>query len=188
MEIDQLETPANPTPKTQWNVDKILSISAIVISFAACLLLAYQTTLIREQQLLSVLPHLSIGNKGSFTPNYRIALNNYGIGPAFIQEIRITYKGEIQDGQDLTSFILEHAEILQNDASLYHSNLVPGMLIPAGTELALLEVNNSLETADRLYNIMEKLYQEGLKFEIIYASVYEEKWKITENSITPEKL
>ncbi|WP_339869627.1 hypothetical protein [uncultured Algoriphagus sp.] len=181
-----LELP--PKQKSIWNADKIIGLSAVVVSLAACLLIAYQTFLMREQQLLSVLPHLSIGNEASYTPNFRFVLSNHGIGPATIEDVRIRYKGEDVAAQDLASFFIQNSQELQALNNVFHSNVFPGMLIPAGFDIAIFEVINSKADAEKLHEIINSFYEEGLSFEIVYTSVYGERWKITESSLAPEKL
>lgn len=62
------------------------------------------------------------------------------------------------------------------------------MLIPAGSDIAIFEVAVSKDDAAKLHKAMNSFYKEGLRFELVYASVYGERWKITESSLTPEKL
>lgn len=174
--------------KIVWEADKIMGVGALLISLAACLLLAYQTTLMREQQLLSALPHLTIGNQGSLTPNFKFVLSNHGIGPAFIEEVNISYRGKADDSQDLAVFFMENSEEFGSLHHVFHSNVFPGMLVPAGEELAIFEVANSREDAVKLHEIMKAYYKDGFTYELIYSSVYGERWKITESSVSPEKL
>ncbi|MCE7057109.1 hypothetical protein LZF95_20680 [Algoriphagus sp. AGSA1] len=188
MEEQETSTEQTPKRKSVWNVDKIIGLSAVVVSLAACLLIAYQTFLMREQQLLSVLPHLSLGNEGSYTPNFRYVLSNYGIGPAFIEDIKIIYKGEVASAQDIAAFFIQNSNEIENLHSVLHTNVFPGMLIPAGSDIAIFEVANSKDDAAKLHEVMNSYYKEGLRFEIIYTSVYGERWKITESSLSPEKL
>lgn len=188
--MEELETALDQTEKKKivWNVDKVIGISALVVSLAACMLIAYQTFLMREQQLLSVLPHLTISNQGSNTPNYRYVLSNHGIGPAFIEDIKISFQGKQDDEQDLAAFYMKNSQELQNLHHVLHSNVFPGMLIPEGSDIAIFEVANSKDDAVKLHEVMNSFYSEGLTFELIYSSVYGERWKITESSHAPEKL
>lgn len=188
MEEQETSLEQAPKQKSIWNVDKIIGLSAVVVSLAACLLIAYQTFLMREQQLLSALPHLSIGNEGSYTPNFRYVLSNHGIGPAFIEDIKISYQGKISDDQDLAAFFIQNSEEFQNLHHVLHSNIFPGMLIPAGSDIAIFEVANSKDDAAKLHELMNSFYEGGLTFKLIYASVYGERWEITESSLAPDKL
>lgn len=89
-----------------WNSDKIISLSAFVISIATLLALMYQirlsgeqNELVRKQQYASVLPYLAIQvgtNNGSEL--FRLTLKNNGVGPAFIDEIRVVYNSQTYVG------------------------------------------------------------------------------------------
>ncbi|EAY25568.1 hypothetical protein [Microscilla marina] len=67
------------TKKRLWNADKIVSISAIMISVMTLAVSWYQTAIIRQQQRLSVLPYLSFQNYGTGGANYKYTLRNNGI-------------------------------------------------------------------------------------------------------------
>ena len=64
------------------NTDKILGLSAMLISICTLIVFLYQTNLIKKQQYMSVYPYLTLGNNGSFTADYEYSLTNNGIGPA----------------------------------------------------------------------------------------------------------
>ena len=72
------------------NADRIVSISAIVVSLATLIMILYQTNLMRQEQRASVMPSLMIGYGKSDTLNVvqeRIWLKNNGLGPAFIEKM-----------------------------------------------------------------------------------------------------
>ncbi|MEO0789852.1 MAG: hypothetical protein AAFY36_14380, partial [Bacteroidota bacterium] len=95
--------------KPFWTSDRIVSMSAIFISLATLFVFVYQTNLIREQQHLSVYPHLSLGNAYSGSLNYQQVLSNEGIGPAFIEgiEVRDTSGKEYSSLSDYLFYHLE---------------------------------------------------------------------------------
>ena len=51
-----------------------------------------------------------------------------------------------------------------------------------------MEVKNSQEDYQLLSNSLNKLLEEGLYFEIIYSSIQNERWMITNNTQGPKKL
>ncbi|MCH7402241.1 hypothetical protein ACFOUP_18455 [Belliella kenyensis] len=171
-----------------WDVNKILSISAIFISFMTFLVLIYQTKILREQQLLSSMPYIDISNRGSYTPNFKIILTNQGIGPAVLEEVNIFFEGKKTSFIDLVPFVFEKSDTIQNLEHLLHSNIYPGRLIPAGEIIPIFEVIDDLNESIILKSEMDQLYVAGLEWEIIYSSVYKEKWRITHKSLAPEKL
>mgnify|MGYP006446753331 CR=1 FL=1 len=73
------------------NADRVVSISAIVVSVATVIMIFYQTNLMRQQQKSWVMPSLRIGygKEGSNPVKERIYVQNGGLGPAFIEDIMI---------------------------------------------------------------------------------------------------
>lgn len=173
--------------KQFWSSDKIVSLSAILISLMTLAVLSYQTSLMRKQQRLSVLPYLSIGNYGTNTPNYKFVLENSGIGPAFIESIKIFYKGKVYK-KDFAQFLISDIPEMDSVNNVYHSNIYEGVLIPSGRKINLLQIDNSLEDALKFNKVLEMLYKNGFGFELVYRSAYDEKWKITHESSIPVKI
>ena len=191
MEPEQAQSPevsSKPGPLRKWSADRLLGISAISVSFMTFLVLIYQTQIIREQQLLAALPYLQTGNMGFSSPNYTFYLKNEGVGPAFIEDIVIKYKGEIWEGKDLAEFLMAANPEVNQLPNIYYSNIKPGMLIPAGGSLSVIDVRQDHQTSLRFAEILSQYKKEGYGFELIYSSAYGEKWKITDESIAPEKL
>jgi hypothetical protein len=191
MEPEQVQSPEAASQSIlsrKWSADRVLGISAISISFMTFLVLIYQTQIIREQQLLSALPYLHTGNIGFSAPSYAFYLKNEGVGPAFIEDIVIKYKGEAWEGKDLAEFLMAANPIVNQLPNIYYSNIKPGMLIPAGGSLSVIEVREDHQTSVKFAEILSNYEKEGYGFELIYSSVYGEKWRITDQSIAPEKL
>ena len=173
--------------KKTWSSDRIIGLSAILISIMTLFVLMYQTNLMREQQRLSVLPYLGVSNFNTGGPNFKIILTNNGIGPAFIESIKIIYNGKTYK-QDISSFLYKHIPETDSINNLYHSNIFEGLMIPAGETIPMLEINNSEDDAMKLLKLLTKLYDKDLDFEIVYRSIYKERWRITGNTTYPEKL
>jgi len=171
--------------KNFWNSDRVISFSAILISVMTLVVLVYQTNIMREQQRLSVLPYLSMNNSGTGTSNYSFMLYNNGIGPAFVEAVKVIHKGKEYE-MDIPSFLNKYIPKLDSINNLYHSNVYAGMLIPAGMELPVLQIDNSKEDADKLFALFKELSKEGFDFELTYKSIYNERWVLRGN--TPEKL
>jgi len=191
MEPEQTQSPevsSKPGPLRKWSADRLLGISAISVSFMTFLVLIYQTQIIREQQLLSALPYLQTGNIGFSAPDYTFYLKNEGVGPAFIEDIVIKYKGKVWEGKDLAEFLMETDPAVGQLPNIYYSNIKPGMLIPAGGSLSVIDVRQDHQTSLKFADILSSYEEQGFGFELIYSSVYGERWKITHESIAPEKL
>lgn len=165
------------------NSEKILSLTAMLVSITTLIVFLYQTNLIRKQQYMSVYPYLSMTNFGSNTNNYTFVLKNDGIGPAIIKSIEVKTK----DGQtfnDIDPYV--KSKLQRSDSvSYYHTNLSVGMLIPANTQIKIVENRDKkLSTSIRLFDILNK---EGTTMVIKYESIYEEVWTITNQSGIPVK-
>jgi len=171
-----------PTPRA----DRIVSLSAIFISLLTLCVFVYQTTLIHKQQRMSVFPNLQIGNMGYGSKDFAIILENTGVGPAIIESIKIQYKGKTFD-MDLPSFLYEQTNKLDS-IKLTYSNVSPGQLIPAGRRVEILKATGGKDNAVQLALALQSLRESDMDMEIIYSSIYEERWLLNGESSVPQKL
>ena len=208
------ETPTNHRwpiriDKKFWNADKIISLSAFVVSIATLLALMYQISLsgeqnelaqrqqelVRKQQYASVLPYLELRigtNNGNRL--FEFMLYNNGVGPAFIEEVRIIYDGQEYSGNLLNFY---RAVVLQEEDTVILDLAVRGIyqgnLIPAGRETAMLTAYDYSSTPadrDRLLAWFGRPTGEPelARVEIIYSSVYGERWIVRGVGAIPESL
>jgi hypothetical protein len=168
---------------TFWDADKFLSISAMLISVGTFATFIYQTNLIQKQQYASVLPYLEIWNSGADPSKYKLLLVNNGIGPAFIQEIKIQYQGRTYP-YDPAVF---YSEVIYPSDTIFFisTNVNKGQVVPAGEQIEMVIITNSEKDAVKLRNLFGK---QIAKLEIVYSSVYEEKWRINGMGKAPVKL
>ena len=171
--------------KKFWNSDKVTSLSAMLISLTTLIVFVYQTNLMRQQQYLSVMPYLSIGNEGSGSGDYRLVMYNDGLGPAFIESTTITYNGEKYD-MDIPTFLSEFVESMDT-INFTYSNIYPGKIIKAGEKINIIEFNNDVKGANAFFQVMAGDEIEA-DFELIYQSIYKERWKLDGETIKPQKL
>ena len=204
------ETQPNRWPiridKKFWNADKIISLSAFVVSIATLLALMYQIRLsgeqnelaqrqqelVRKQQYASVLPYLELltgTNNGDRL--FELILYNNGVGPAFVEEVRIVYNGQEYPGDPLNFYravVLGKEDTANID--LATRSIYKGNLIPAGRETAMLTAYtwaSSPEERDRLSEWFSPTKDPELaRVEIIYASVYGERWIVKGIGAIPE--
>jgi hypothetical protein len=122
------------------NGDRFFGIAAFLISIGTFIIYIYEARLLQKQQYASALPYLELWNSGNQS-DYRLILVNNGIGPAFIQEVKIHYAGK--------EYRMDHGNfyrkvIFPSDTMSFTStNLVPGRVIPAGQVMELIKVENS---------------------------------------------
>ncbi|GAB5553985.1 MAG: hypothetical protein Sapg2KO_35760 [Saprospiraceae bacterium] len=168
-----------------WSTNKIVSSSAMLVSTLTLIVFIYQTTLMRQQQQLSVMPYLSISNNGTNTPNFKVILKNDGIGPAFIESRTITYQDSVYD-MDLPNFLRYNIPAYDSIRHhVYYSNITPGRMIPHGEIIYLFQVDNSLEVAKKLDSLLVNLPYD---IQITYSSIYKQRWQIKNNQPIPKRI
>ncbi|NAS11958.1 hypothetical protein [Poritiphilus flavus] len=178
------------------SADRIVSVSAIIVSIFTLLMIFYQTSLTRRHQRASVMPSLEIGystKKKNDRLNESIWVSNKGLGPAFLEKISI-----IEDGQTLN---MDPYEFLSKTPArtevTYFDKLYPGRIIPANEGITTFEKVTDSTSQIIIGNIFKFSFKTGQTtndgseralIEIIYKSVYGEKWKIRSDQSTPAKI
>ena len=160
---------------------------AIIASLGTLFTIVYQTNLIRKQQYASVLPYLEMwdSSPGREGLNYAYVLKNNGIGPAFIKEVKIHYKDTAYQ-TDPGIFTYRVIKPVDSIINYYYNNIKPGTVIPAGTRIELVGVKNDSINAP----ILKKWFArtDSLELEIIYESVYGERWSAKGTAQEPKSL
>ncbi len=166
----------------KWSADRMLGITAIVVSLGTLFTIVFQTNLIRKQQYASVLPYLEIWPRIQPTSFKLIVMNN-GIGPAFIDDVKIHFQDSVYeaDPRIFTFQVIKKKE----DVSFYYSTLKKGRLLPAGEVIELIGVEEDSVNARKLYNWFGT---DTLELEVTYKSVYDERWSTRGIGAEPIKL
>lgn len=166
------------------DTDRLLGLSAILLSLCTLIVFFYQTSLIRKQQYMSVYPYLEIGHTGVHTKEYSFTVENKGVGPAIIEDFFVGKKGKLIQ-QDFADFFLKEVKSNEN-LRISYANLYSGKLISENEIVEIFKSNDTTDySSEKLYSILQ---YENMEFELIYSSVYGEKWKITHKSAKPIKL
>lgn len=159
----------------RWSSDRWFSFVAIVTSFGTLFTILYQTQLTRKQQYASVLPYLEMWNSspGREGYNYKYVLINNGIGPAFIRDVKVHYADSTYaiDPANFARLVIKPKDSL---SSYFYSNISKGRVVPAGGEIDLVGVKNDTVNAGILRSWFAN--NDTLQVEIIYESVYGERW------------
>lgn len=180
----------NDLPKkrlTFWTTDKIIGLSALFISLLTLVVFIYQTEIMREQQHLSVLPYLTLENHYFGTENYKFVLKNSGIGPAIVKAVRVKDSLGVHD-TDLYTYLKANYKEIDSIQNLAHSDIVYGMLLPAGEHLDHILLQNTPGSWQKLEALVQKINTKYLEFEIEYESIYGERWIIKMNTYEPVRL
>ncbi len=179
------------------NSDKVLSISAIVISLATLILIFYQTDLVRKEQKASVFPSLMFGyntNSQNQITGESIFIMNQGLGPAFIENFKIVNKGSTYSLNP--NEYLSKIDGFDQDEIIYIDKLFEGRIIPADDKIVLLaKKTDSLskmrlgEIFDFHFNSNNNVNDDNKVFiEIEYKNVYGDKWVIRSDKAVAVEL
>lgn len=121
-----------------------------------------------------------------------ISLKNHGVGPAILQSVIIEYEGErynVKDYDDnLINLLSTIAMELDSLKYVSVSTLDVGIAIPANTSYEIFRVSESPKDFQILTETLYRLENSGLKYEIVYKSIQDEKWMIDSESDGPVKL
>ena len=177
--------------KIKWNSERILSLSAMSISFITLIIFIYQTNLMSKQNYLSILPYLQLSTSNDIeNKTYTLSIQNYGVGPAIIESVKLQYRGQEYDLKDyghyLFNFLIAQDAALDSIAYFDNSSLDPGMAIPPNSTYRIFQATS----ADDYQLFLSRLasIEEGLNYEIRYKSMQDEHWVINNDSEGPEKL
>ena len=179
--------------RINWNSEKLLSISAMSISFITLIIFVYQTNLMRKQNYLSILPYLAISTSNSSVDHtFKVDLDNHGVGPAIIESVMMEYKDKkynlVNYDNDFFKFLASLKPELDSIINMSYSTLEKGMAIPANTEYNILAVRGDPKDYEIMVSTLTHLLNDGLKYKIIYKSIQDEHWAIHNNLQGPEKL
>jgi hypothetical protein len=188
------------------DTDRILGLSAMIIGGGSLFVILYQTHLMRQSQHASVMPYLLMIGFTSNSGGVHVNLRNSGIGPALIGDVRIRHAtGE--KATDPYTFFLE-GDANRRKLPLTVDSAVAGRLIPAGEGIQMVGIDGRFLTEDTRGTIFKELLQTfalaevprnwyedvGLPaadprravIEVVYSSIYGDRWRIRSDSFAPE--
>lgn len=179
--------------KIKWTSGKLLSISAMSMSFITLLIFVYQTNLLRKQNFISILPYLSVtSTNNSARPLFSLDIQNHGVGPAIIESVKISYRDStynLIDYENNMYILFTHLEPkLDSIKNLSQALIIKGMAIPANSQYNIISVTNSMEEYYLMSQTLMTMLDEGLNYDIIYSSIQNERWLIRYDSEGPVQL
>ena len=172
-----------------WNADKIVSISAILISLGTMGVYIYQTHLIQKQQYASVMPYLMATTSRYGEDHFSVELHNDGLGPAFVEEVNVYYLGKKYKNADLPTFFseLDPNRPKRKGWNSTTSSVLSGQLYPSGHNIKMIEISKDTLAAHQLRDYFWG-NDKPVELEIIYSSIYGEKWAMRGNFKRPKKI
>ncbi len=182
-----------PRKKIKWNSEKVISFSAIFISFITLVIFVYQTNLMSKQNYLSILPYVDLSTTdNSERYEFEFVLDNHGIGPAIIESVIVNYKGKQYNLKDYNNDAFQLLKVLHPSfdsiKDFSYSTLDRGIAIPANTKYQVFGVRGSEKDYELLTTGINELLSNGLDYEVVYKSIQNEHWLIHVNSEGPTKL
>jgi len=175
--------------KKTLNVDKIIGLSAMFISLLTLVIFLYQTRVISRQARLSVTPRLTFTggvSHGTSSVTFKLGVQNNGLGPAIIDSAAIFSNNKYYP-LNFREFTKQNYSTIDTISSSVSIKLLPkGTAILPNNETVFVETVVPIQKLTSFYTLYDMKPEEGkLPFDIIiyYSSIYEEKWKITHNSL-----
>ncbi len=163
------------------------------ISVMTLVIFIYQTNLMSKQNYLSILPYLQVStSNNAIETSFTIRLLNHGVGPAIIESVTMIHNGRRDNLVDYKNQILPYLISLKPsmDSIQYFSSstIEKGIAIPANSAYTLLKIKESQKDYEIFITSLNQLEQDGLQFEIVYKSMQNERWMISNTSEGPIKL
>ncbi|MFK8007745.1 MAG: hypothetical protein AB8H03_15310 [Saprospiraceae bacterium] len=165
----------------------VISICALIVSIMQTRIMAEQRVLMHEQAKVSVWPRLEIGRykshslKDNTIDDYYLNITNGGVGPAIVTDMRVSYNGIIAKKW---GHLFQNFNLPDSIPTYRGSSDVNNSIIKIGDEVMFLNLSQNLSLAKYYYK-----YEENIKMEVWYKSIYGDKWKVTyekTNCVTEE--
>lgn len=177
------------TGKRRIDGNLLMSFAAIFLSAGTLFILIYQSNVIskqfelqQQQQFASAMPYLMLSSEFDGT-NLRINVSNQGLGPAFVEAVRVHYKDTVFENSDFFNayYYLKKMDKNISEAKSYHT-IKAGLLIPSQESIQHFHLVRPEELKYDL--IMEGFAQ----LEIEYRSIYNERWRVRGFFGIPERI
>lgn len=176
------------------STDRLLGISAMIISILTLVIFIYQTDIMRVQSKLSVKPRLDFttnqgGNDSLVT--FQEVLENKGLGPAIIDSIYYVYNGKHFEMDTESFFQEEFPKLLEYGYLSQHSTLGKGTTLTPNEERSLFVYRLPVSKVDSVYAYLGIDNIDDIPFvmEAKYTSIYEDEyWQVNNNESVPKKL
>ena len=159
----------------------LMSVLAVLISFAALLVSLFETRILREQhaimrseQKAGVWPFVEQSIQYSYDPDHvtlKLSYINKGVGPARILGGNIHVAGHQLDDYDSIRVVFDR--LLPDSANMSHSYSSIGGVLSPGEKDIVLSV-----TLDRFPNDMKWVQDLNLGLTICFCSIYRDCWTV----------
>ena len=180
--------------KIKINSNRILGLTAMLVSLLTLIIFIYQTNIMRRQSRLEVKPRLVFNTSVQANDSlvtFQFLIRNKGLGPAMIKEAKIIHESNVYP-LDFDFFIDFVFPDLQGYGNLLSTSSLIGEDIIAVNETLSLFVyqarTDKIPKINTYLNLNDADYILPWDVEITYESMYEEEeWKLnyqrTKNSV-----
>lgn len=146
--------------------DKIIAISAIVISVSALVVSVYEATLMRKAQRAATWPYIEILPDKLNNEYFALKVNNTGVGPARIKDFKITLDGFEMDEKTFRDSLVNY---LGNNVGITWST-VSGRVLPAEKKITFLKFSDTTAYW-KVIPLSRKM-----SISLCYCSVFDQCW------------
>jgi hypothetical protein len=174
----------NPKPAF-WNIERLFAFSAVMISLATFGIYFYQTRLILKEQRASTMPYVMIGYSLPDGFHFRVDVVNNGLGPAFVEEVNVyDSTGKKYPNIDLSNYFgsIDTSGVKKRFST---SSILDGIVIPVNHSMIHIEAQDK-PTGD--YFIKTFWEKKPINLEIVYSSIYGERWSVKGGFTKPVKI
>jgi hypothetical protein len=174
--------------KKFWTSDKLVSFAAMFVSLSTLVIFIKQTNIIETQSHLSVMPYLMVESSNN-SENYTFALDleNYGVGPAIIEERLIYYDGK-EYNMEFEPFLRATIAEMDSVEVINHSTIQVGLAIPADGRRNIITIGGGKNSYETFVRILTEMQSKNLNYTIKYKSIYNDHWEINSESDVPIEL
>jgi len=161
------------------HAEMLVGVSAIVIGICALGISLYETSLMREEQRAAIMPLLELTRSHNLRtdepsgegPRLWLQAENVGIGPARVEDFRVTVDGAPQPTWDAA-----FRELIGHESPItYGQSRISGRTIPPDRLVTMMKLDDR-ELAEKILAEIDRL-----DFEACFCSIFDECWK-TSNS------
>jgi hypothetical protein len=154
---------------SSWSVETVLSVSSFFVALCAFFLTVWQFSVQRRHNRISVKPHLIKTSRTTKRDNLaclEIILINNGLGPAYIDNFQILYKGKICDPDKTLKTVL--GSLMRNSSITI---LGDDYAVSEKQVIVLLSIIFSFQAENEIEAVTKKLND----FDVLidYSSAYE---------------
>jgi hypothetical protein len=164
--------------KKTWNADRILSVSAIIVSACALVVSVVQTRIMQVQQEKSVWPHVRWYTQCSLKPDstgdFAIHVTNKGVGPAIIEKVTLRLDGVDYPNDSIGKVI---GKMIHQDLRDVSEVAFDQTVMLPNDNIACFESTNPKQAFKIAYVYLDEISNNG-RFDIIinYRDVYGNKF------------